>query len=385
MRTSMSLSFFPCSKPLITEKNILAVTKSLQNPKKDTVVDFEEALANYCGAKYAVAFSSGTAAKMAAYFAIDLDVSDQIITTPNAPISTICSGVALKNRIHLVDIDLKTGMMDLELIGEKLKSHASRGRPILVPFHFTGTLSDVQTIDQMLCHPEAIIIEDASQAFGSSYSDGSKVGCCACSEMTLFSFGLNKIMTTGQGGMVTTNDEKLFHRLKIFQNNGLDERKENPLLRTYEHSVVTGNHQLTNFQAAFGLSQFEEIEFFIQKRRLLIDRYHKNLQNIPCLTLFKKDFDKETSPHLFIIQIDFPALKTTREKPVRFLHEKGIETGRHYHPLHQQPVLKYNLDSSEEYPCMDLYYERTLTLPLYTSLNENEVDYICDTLKSALR
>ena len=355
---------------------------------------FEAAIAAYCGAKYAVAFNSATTALAAACHAVDLDSTDRMLTTPNSFVATTAAGMHKGAIPVFVDIDRSTGNMNIDLLEHNLKDYQhSRGRTLIMPVHFGGIPVDMEYMDCMINDPDTLVIEDAAQALGSCYPDGQKVGCCAWSQMTVFSFHPAKVITTGEGGMVTTNDSELYHRLQSYRNNGIV--RDPALFQSpssdhyegyYEVAELTGNYNFTDFQAALGLSQFKRIDSFIEKRRELVARYRELLQGLPHVKTFTSSMDPYIAFHRFVVQIDFAAWKTTRERVMTFLKKKGIGTQVHYIPIYPHPFFKgVNADLAPYFPEMEAYYAQALTLPLYYDLTEENVEFIVSTLKKALK
>jgi UDP-4-amino-4,6-dideoxy-L-N-acetyl-beta-L-altrosamine transaminase len=192
-------------------------------------------------------------------------------------------------------------------------------------------------------------------------------------------------LTTGEGGMVTTRDPELYHRLQLFRNNGIERSapylKEPEAPGYYEVHAITGNFNFTSFQAALGLSQLKKLDGFIAKRRKLVNFYRKHLAQIPHLTLFTDEHDAYSAFHLFVVQIDFEACQTTREKVMQALYEKGIGTQVHYIPLYHHPVFRRDVSQEKlKYPNMELYYQQALSLPLYADLTESDVKRVCKEL-----
>lgn len=389
----MPKPFLPYARQSIDEMDQQAVIDALHGDlitRGEYVEAFEQAIADYCNAKYAVAFNSATTALTAACFAAQVSPFDRVLSSPNTFIATVGAAMHFGAYPHFVDIDRETGNLDLQVLKEHLGFHSSRGKLVLFPIHFAGIALDMQELEGMLAaHPDAVIIEDAAHALGSSYADGQRVGCCAWSQMTVFSFHPAKIMTTGEGGMVTTNDPALYHRLQLYRNNGI-EREAAYLRQTasfpgyYEVDAITGNFNFTEFQAALGLSQLKRLEHFIHKRRHLIQLYRQELRGTPHLKMFTDEFDYRTAFHLCVVQIDFDAYKTTREKVMNQLKEKGIGSQVHYIPLYLHPVFNQPGDAEAICPEMEHYYAQALSLPLYYDLKDEDVKRVCQELKGIL-
>lgn len=385
----MTESFLPYTHQSIDESDLQAVSTALKGDvitRGEHVENFEKAIADYCGAAYAVSFNSGTAALMGAYFAANLTPYDCVVSTPNSFIATVGAPIQCGAKIEFVDIDRQTGSLDLARLQEPLKFRSTRGKLIVSPVHFSGIPIDMQRLERQISHPDTVVIEDAAHAIGSTYADGHKIGSCQWSDMTMFSFHPAKTITTGEGGLVTTNDPELYHRLRLFRNNGIERDapyiEGTPAPWYYEVHAISGNFHVTEFQAALGLSQLKRIDAFIEKRRRLVKRYRDQLQGIRHLKLFTDAFDAQTAFHLFVVQIDFEAIRSTRDRVMNQLKARGIGTQLHYIPLYRQPIFQQrNGDHSEEFPEMERYYAQALSLPLYYDLSENDVDRVCRELK----
>ncbi len=384
----------PYAKQSIQESDIQAVAESLRGEiitRGKYVEAFEQAIASYCGARYAVAFNSGTAALTGACFAAKISSFDRIISTPNTFVATVGCAVHFGTYPHFVDIDRQTGLLDLEQLEEKMHFKSTRGRLVVIPVHFAGIAVDMQGLDRLISQHPTVVIEDAAHALGSSYLDGQRVGCCAWSQMTVFSFHASKTITTGEGGMVLTNDPQLFHRLQLYRNNGIE--KAAPYLEKktafdpgyYEVQAITGNFHLTDFQAALGLNQLQRLEKFVAKRRYLVKLYREKLKDIPHLKLLTDAYDESTAFHLCVVQINFAAYEITREKVMNRLKEKGIGAQVHYIPVYRHPFFQKGKEEiALNFPEMETYYAQALSLPLYYDLTEENVERICQEVRAIM-
>jgi UDP-4-amino-4,6-dideoxy-L-N-acetyl-beta-L-altrosamine transaminase len=392
----MTRPFIPYAKQSIDETDLEAVTTALKGTwitRGPQVEAFEEAVAKYCNAKYAVAFNNATSGLIAACRAAQVTAHDRLITTPNSFVASTIAGMHHGAIPIFVDIDRNTGNMNLKQVIDLLKQPLTRGKYIVLPVHFSGIPVDMQLLDDENCDPDAIIIEDAAHALGSTYADGQKVGSCAYSQMTVFSFHPAKTITTGEGGMVTTNDEELYLRLKLFRNNGMEKNPERfeiaselPYEGYYEVLEMAGNYNFTDFQAALGISQLRRIDQMVAKRRELVSTYRDLLRDVPHLKMFTDAMDEHVAFHLFVVQIDFEAYGISRSQLMSSLKERGIGTQFHYIPIYRHPFLeRHSGDISEYFPNMEGYYSQAVTLPLYYDLSVEDVEFVTSTLKEILQ
>ena len=386
-------TFLPYARQSIDNADIQAVSEVLtaatitRGPKVEA---FEQAIANYCGAKYAVAFNSGSSALFAACYAADLRANDRVITTPNTFVATIGAAMHFQAPPVFVDIDRSTGNLALDLVDFNLNHPSTRGRTIVMPVHFSGIPIDMQQLDSLICNPDTIVIEDAAHALGSRFKDGQMVGSCAWSQMTVFSFHPAKTITTGEGGLVTTNDKGLCHKLRLYRNNGIERDpgylEGEPAPWYYEVKGITGNFNFTEMQAALGLSQLNRLDAFIVKRRQLVEEYRKLLKDVLHVRLFTSEFDQASAFHLFVVQIDFKAFNTDRVSIMEKLKERGIGTQVHYIPVYRHPFLSKAIrDITDYFPNMEAYYSEALTLPLYFDLTLEDVGRVVKTLREVLK
>jgi dTDP-4-amino-4,6-dideoxygalactose transaminase len=384
--------FLPYGGQDIDDHDIAAVTRALRGEiitRGPLVEKFEQEVASYCGARYAVAFNSGSSALAAAYHVIDLTEYDRVVIPPNTFVSTASAAAASKATPVLVDIDKTTGNICLEALDAELKKPQSRGRVIIAPVHFAGIAIDMQRLEQLL-RPHMVVIEDAAHALGSCYPSGERVGSCRYSTMCIFSFHPLKNITTGEGGMVTTNDEALYERLRRFRDMGIERQQERfvgaergPWI--YEVQELTNNSHLTAFQAALGSSQLQKLKGFIEKRKELIDCYKKLLGNEKRVQLLLPKHDATTAFHIAVFQIDFAAFQTTRTAVMNEMKARKIGSQVHYIPLYRHPyfIEKWG-DLSAYFPECEAYYSKALTLPLYVRLQPTQVQYIMENLFEVL-
>lgn len=389
----METQFLPYAKQSINQGDLQAVSQALEKEiitRGELVESFEGSIAKYCEAQFAVAFNSGTTALQAAAFAAGLSSYDRWITTPNTFIATIVP--AFERRIDpiFVDIDRKTGNLDLTLLEPNLQLKQSRGKTFIVPVHFAGIALDMKKLESLIRNENCVVIEDAAHAFGSYYPHSEiRVGSCHWSDMTIFSFHPAKAITTGEGGIVTTNDENLYRRLRLYRNNGIEREQEflkkgQEASDYYEVQSISGNYNFTEFQAALGLSQLRRIEHFIEQRRKLVKIYRDLLKGIEGIQLFVSDFDAFTCFHLLVVQIDFKKFRKKREEVIQALRDqKGIGTQVHYIPLYHHPIFKNDL--AEYYPETEKYYQECLSLPLYSEMKEADVKRVVKALCDCLQ
>lgn len=390
--------FLPYTRQSINDEDKDAVSKALSDPiitRGSCVETFERAVAEYCGAEFAVAFPNGSVALHAACFAAQVRPQDRFITTTNSFVASVGAGIFFGVKPTFVDIDLLTGCLQIDPIADLLREPSgTRGKTILMPVHFSGIPCDIKKLESFTNEPTTVIIEDAAHAFGSTYADGQRVGSCPWSQMTTFSFHPAKTITTGEGGMVTTNDPDLYKRLKLFRNNGIVRAPEEWINGQYaypgyyEVHELTNNFNFTDFQAALGLSQLKRIDAFLNKRRQLVRKYRELLKDIPHLRTFSNEYDSHSAHHLFVVEIEFDAFHANRKEFMEAMEQRGIGTQLHYFPLYRHPAVvkhcRFNTAVEHLFPNMERYAVEAVSLPLYYELTEDDVDRVVRTLKDVL-
>ena len=242
----------------------------------------------------------------------------------------------------------------------------------------------------------AVVIEDAAHALGASYADGTKVGCCLHSLMTIFSFHPVKVIATGEGGMITTNDEVIYHRLLRLRGHGIN-KGEDPLIYPdqkdkdglqakwyYEMQEIGYNYRISDIQCALGLSQLAKIDRFILRRRELVRTYDKEFAKMPhCKPAQMVGRDKSAN-HIYVLRINFEKLGMSRQRFIQELNEKGIGTQVHYIPVPMQPKYKQLGHNAYKYYNAVEYYNEAISIPLYYILSDSEQAQIITAIKKLL-
>ncbi len=379
----MTKNFLPYALQSINEEDQQAVLDSLRGSsitRGETVAEWEQAVADYCGVKYAIAVNSGTAALYIAGQAAGLNPQGRLITTPNSFVASVNTGLRLNANLFFVDIDRTSGNLDLEKLKDAPLRPMSRGVSVILPVHFAGIALDMRRLSHSALGPDSCVIEDAAHAFGSLYPTGEKVGSCMYSDMTIFSFHPAKNITMGEGGMVTTNRDDLYKHLLRLRNNGIVRKPEGGSW-FYEVEELSGNYNVTDFAAALGLSQLKRIDQFAERKQKLIARYRAALEGVSHFRLFSSDYDARTHYHLFVVQMDFGALQKTRQEVVEELKAKGIGSQVHYIPLYAHPVVQKKTGNlAGEMPEMERYYAEALSLPFYAGLSDEGADRVIEAL-----
>ncbi|MBU4509828.1 UDP-4-amino-4,6-dideoxy-N-acetyl-beta-L-altrosamine transaminase, partial [bacterium] len=357
----------PYGHQWIDEEDIKAVIEVLrsdwitQGPK---VAEFEKELATYVGARYAVAVNSGTAALHTACFAAGISKGEKVITTPITFVASANCVIYQGGTPVFADIREDTLNIDPEEIKKKITSDTRA----LIPVDFTGLPVDLEKILQIARKNNLVVIEDASHALGATYQ-GKKIG--SISDMTIFSFHPVKHITTGEGGMITTNNEKYYERLKLFRTHGITKEKDKLLNYDgpwyYEMQELGYNYRLTDFQCALGLSQLKKIDRIIQRRREIVQKYNCEFKDMPEIKI--PQINPATSNpawHIYMIQLNLKRLKVGRREIFEALRAENIGVNVHYIPVHLQPYYQKRFGYHKgDFPKAENYYSRAITLPIF--------------------
>ena len=403
----VALDIIPYGRHYIDEDDIQSVVDVLrygmltQGPK---VSEFEKKVANYVGAKYAVAVANGTAALHLSCMALDLDKGDEVITSPNTFVATSNSILYVGAKPVFVDIDKQTLNIDINKIEKKILS--SNNIKAIFPVHFAGLPCDMERIKQLAVKYNLDIVEDASHALGATYDDNSKVGNCQYSNMTIFSFHPVKGIAAGEGGMITTNDYTLYRKLTLLRSHGItkgnfefpgvsrpdnslinkDDALENGELKRwyYEMQSLGFNYRITDIQSALAISQMDKIDLFLDERKSIAKHYDKAFKGLPNITLLQTHGRDNSSHHVYVVSIDFDKISMTRHQFMEELAEQGIGSQVHYIPVVNHPYYQKLQYNTEGLPTVKEYYKGALSIPLYYGLSRIEVNKIVEAVRELL-
>ena len=372
----------------IDDSDIEAVVKVLKSDyltQGPFITQFEQEICKITGAKYCVAVSNATAGLHIAVSALELEEGFEGITTPNTFLAS--SNCMVYNHIKPVFADINPISYNID--PEEIKKHITEKTKLLIPVHFAGLPCEMDKISKIAKEHNLHVIEDAAHAIGSQYPDGSYVGNCKYSDMTVFSFHPVKTITTGEGGAVTTNSEKLYQKLLMLRSHGTtkDEKllKKNPGPWYYEMQSLGFNYRMTDMQAALGYSQLQKLDFFKRRRREIVANYNKAFAGMKYLKTPVEPENVSSCFHLYATQIDFSALGKTRVQVMNELRERGIGTQVLYIPVPTQPFSKVNFGYKDgDYPVAEKYYEQELSLPLYPGLSDDDVKNVINAVKEVI-
>ena len=374
----------------INDSDIESVVKILKSDfltQGPTIERFEKCVAEYCGAKYAVAVTNATSALHIACLAAGLGTGDSLWTSPITFTASANCGRYCGADIEFVDIDENTYNMSVQALEEKLQVSEKLPK-VIVPVHLAGQSCDMKKIFELAKKYNFTILEDASHAVGADYLSF-KVGACKYSDMAVFSFHPVKIITTGEGGMILTNRKDLYEKLLLYRSHCIT---RNPALMThdsdgswyYQQIDLGFNYRMTDIQAALGLSQMQRLDKFIEKRRKLAVRYDEKLKNLPLKIPYVAQ-DTNPSWHLYIVRVNFDKVTKTKQQIFDEMKARGITLNLHYIPVHTQPYYEKLGHHPEECPNSLEYYRDAMTLPLYYDLTESQQDFIVKSLSEVLR
>ena len=383
----------PYARQSISKQDIDAVTEVLQSDyltQGPVVPAFEEAVANLVGAKYAIAGNSATSMLHVACLALGVTDGDLVWISPISFVASANCALYCGAEIDFVDVDSETFNMSPTALATKLeKAHKSNKLPkVIIPVHMGGQSCDMKSIGLLAKQYGIKVIEDASHAIGGSY-DSRSIGNCAHSDITIFSFHPVKIITSGEGGMATTQDESLAHKLRMLRSHGITRNEiefefANDGPWYYEQQELGLNYRLTDIAAALGLSQLQRIDVFINQRNRIAARYDDAFAstqvaiphiNSDCISAF----------HLYIARYDFEKSDVTRIQLFQDMKDSGVLLNLHYIPIYRQPYYSKMGFDPKMFPNTERYYKQAFSVPMYADLTEADQNMVISSLLDTLQ
>ena len=382
----------PYGRQNISEADIDAVVRVLRSDyltQGSAVPAFEECFTNYCKVSYAVAVNSATSALHLACLALGVGADDIVWTSPVTFVASANCVLYCGGCIDFVDIDLITGNMCVEHLAAKLLIAEKFGKlpKVVIPVHLAGSSCDMKKIHELSIRYGFKIIEDASHAIGGEYSD-EKIGSCSYSDITVFSFHPVKIITTGEGGMATTNNAEYAQQMHLLRSHGVT-RDENLMVGPidgpwyYEQIALGFNYRMSDIHAALGISQMTRLDNFVSIRHEISDSYSALLENLP-ISLPSDHSESYSSLHLYIIRLHSANVDMAHFEIFQFMREAGIGVNLHYMPVYLQPYYT-NLGFCKGYcPEAERYYAQAISLPIYPTLRIEQQRQVAQVLRQAI-
>jgi UDP-4-amino-4,6-dideoxy-N-acetyl-beta-L-altrosamine transaminase len=379
--------FISYGRQSIDEDDINEVVRTLksdfltQGPKAE---EFEQNLKRYTGAKYAVAVSNATGALHLGVAALELKKGSQGITSPITFVAS--SNCLLYNDLEVVfaDIDEQTYNIDPKEIEKKI----TKKTKVLIPVHYAGQAVDMKKLHKIAKAKKLFVIEDAAHAIGSKYLDGTRVGNCKYSDMTVFSFHPVKNITTAEGGAITTNDKTLYEKLLLLRSHGITKDpkvfKKNPGPWYYEMQRLGFNYRMSDLNAALGVSQLKKIEKFKKLRRQIIAKYNQAFGGLSDVVIPYEQPGLESMFHLYTVKIDFKKIGKSRKQVMDELRSKGVGSQVLYIPVYLQPYYKKLGFKAGLCPKAEAFYEKALSLPLFPKMSKEEFNLVEKTFKEVI-
>ena len=363
-------TLLPYGRQSIDEDDIQAVVETLRSDWLTTgpnVAEFEEAFAEWVGARYAVSFSSGTAALHGAAFVAGLRVGDEALTSPLTFVAT--ANCVLYQRATPVFVDVCADTLNLD--PEQLECRISNKARAILAVDYAGHPADFEAIVRIAESRGLVVIEDACHALGAEYR-GRRVGSLA--HLTVFSFHPVKHLSTGEGGMVTSDDAGWARMLRQFRNHGISSEARERRGWQYEMVMLGLNYRLTDIACALGISQLKKMEANLARRREIAAQYAAALQGMPELVLPCVRPDVDPAWHLYPIRLNLGRLSATREQIFRALRAENIGVNVHYIPVHLQAYYRGRFGyRGGEYPVAENAYERLISLPMFHGMTDEDV------------
>lgn len=381
----------PYGRQTITDEDIeavVAVLKSQYLTQGPEVPKFEEAIGKKVSSDYVIAVNSATSALHLACKALGLGKGDWLWTSPNTFVASANCGIYCDAKVDFIDIETKTGLICTKKLEKKLEEAKRKSRlpKIVIPVHLCGTSCDMKEIRRLSEIYNFKVVEDASHAIGGKYMDN-PVGNCKYSDITVFSLHPVKIITSGEGGIATTNSKELAIRMRDMRSHGITKDKERFVDEDtapwkYEQQNIGYNYRLSDIHAALGLSQLMRLEEIIKKREVLFENYKQLLEGLP-IKLLAIPSNVRSALHLAVIRLDEDNKMDHREL-FELLRKENIGVQVHYTPVHLQPFYKKMGFREGDFPNAEKYAKSAISIPIYEGLTKDDQKIVVDILKKAL-
>lgn len=383
----------PYGKQEITQQDIDAVVDVLKSDfltQGPQVPLFEKSIINAVSAEYALAVNSATSALHIACLALGVRKGDVVWTTPITFVASANCALYCGADVDFVDIDSQTYNISAAKLEQKLQHAKDNNLPlpkVVIPVHLCGQPCEMDKIHALGQEYGFSIIEDASHAIGGRYKN-QPVGNCEYSDITVFSFHPVKIVTTAEGGVVTTNSKKLAIKLDLLRSHGIT--RDDSLMTNeshggwyYEQIDLGFNYRMTEMQAALGVSQMARLHDFVAQRNKLAARYDELLKNLPLITPRQIE-DSYSGRHLYVIRLKLNEITSTHKECFEQLREKGIGVNLHYIPVHTQPYYKDLGFVAGQFPESASYYTDAISIPLFHAMTEEQQNKVVNVLTEVL-
>ena len=386
------MNIIPYCKQKITKKDKMIINQSLSEKLITTgrfVKKFENKTKKFLKPNYTLCCSSGTAAIHMALMSINLKENECVIMPAINFIASYNLCLTLKSKIYLADVDSITGQMKPENVLDCIKKNNIKKIKLIITMYLGGNPENVGEFYKLKKKYSCFLIEDACHAFGAKYMQNKKsymVGSCKHSDICTFSFHPVKPITTGEGGLVTTNNKKLYEKMLLFRSHGIKRKKDH---WKYEVEFPGFNYRLSDINCALGISQLKKINSFQNKKQMLSNVYYKLLTKHKNICFFPKyNNESKNSWHLFLIHLDFKKLRTNKDKFIKFMLKGNIALQYHYTPIFMfKSIFKgFNKTKIKKYfPGSINYYKTCVSLPLYYDLNMKSIKYVTNKISKFIK
>lgn len=387
------MSTIPYGRQDISQADIdavIAVLRSDYLTQGPAVPAFEQAVADYCGARHVVAVNSATSALHIACLALGVGKGDLVWTSPITFVASSNCALYCGASVDFVDIDPRTYNLSVTCLAEKLEQAEKAGKlpKVVIPVHMCGQPCDMASIHALAQRYGFKIIEDASHAIGGQYK-AERIGSGRYSDITIFSFHPVKIITTGEGGMAVTNDPALGKQLRLLRSHGITSTQQEMQPRpeceiwNYQQIDLGFNYRMTDIQAALGVNQMARLDEFVRRRHLIARRYDEVLTGLPLTTPWQHP-EGYSSYHLYPVRLKLDEIDRTQRQVYDALRASGILVNLHYIPVYRQPFYEAMGFRPGLCPQAECYYRETISIPMFPSMTDAQQAQVVEALKQAV-